>query len=168
MRPGAGAATLVAALLAAAACDDDGDGNDTLRPVLEDIAPAVLAVEDELAGPQRYFEINATPQFVNLFVADPAGDAVTVYLYNDGELEPPTPLAPAEGPTFLAADATFDDQILAVVSEDLAEPDIVVFAINAGADGRPEYSATVQSERGGVLDVSLAASGAVLAVDPRG
>ena len=40
MRPGAGAATVVAALLAVPACDDDGDGNATLRPVLEDIAPA--------------------------------------------------------------------------------------------------------------------------------
>ena len=46
-----------------------GDGDDNVTPVLDQIAPAVAAIEAELGGPQQYFEINATPQLVNLFVA---------------------------------------------------------------------------------------------------
>ena len=166
-RAGSGA-LLIAVLVLAAGCGGD-DGSDALRPVVDQIAPATAAVEEELGGPQRYFEINATPQLVNLFVARDDGNEVEIYLYHDGELEPPTPPAPASGPTFAASALDFDpDTVLAQVSEDLPDSDIVVFAVTAGADGAPELSATVQSEQGGLLDIALGPTGEVLSVDPRG
>jgi hypothetical protein len=164
----AGAAAGVIGLAVVGACGGGGDDADALRPVIEDVAPAIAAVEAERGGPQRYFEVNATPQFVNLFVAGADGSDVTVYLYRDGELEPPTPPAPATGATFAAAAAGFDpDTILDQLSEDLPGSDVVVFAITAGAGGEPQFSASVQSDRGGVLDVTLAPDGTVLAVEPR-
>ena len=61
---------LILALGALAGCggggDDDPSGN---LPLVAEIAAAIAAVEAELGGPQEYFEINATTQLVNLFVA---------------------------------------------------------------------------------------------------
>jgi hypothetical protein len=165
----AGAAVGVLGMAVVGACGGDGDdAGAALRPVIEEVAPAIAAVEAERGGPQRYFEVNATPQFVNLFVAGADGSDVTVYLYRDGELEPPTPPAPATGATFDAAAAGFDpDTILDQLTDDLPESDVVVFAITADAGGEPQFSASVQSDRGGVLDVTLAPDGTVLAVEPR-
>ena len=57
---------------------------------------------------------------------------------------------------------TFDpDTILDGLDEELPDSDVVVFAVVAGPDGAVQYSATVESERGGILDVALAADGAV-------
>ena len=65
-----------------------GDGDDNVTPVLDQIAPAVAAIEAELGGPQQYFEINATPQLVNLFVAIDGATRVAPYVYVGGELAP--------------------------------------------------------------------------------
>ncbi len=160
-------ALLIAVPLVFAGCGGGDGGDDALRPVVDEIAPATAALEEELGGPQQYFEINATPQFVNLFVASDDRTEVQTYLYVDGELEPPTPPAPASGPTFAWSAVELDpDTVLAQVSEDLADSDIVVFAIRAGAEGEPEFTARVQSEQGGMLDVALSPTGEVLSVDP--
>ena len=45
-------------------------------PIVEQIDDAVIALEAELGGPQEYFEINATAQLVNLFVAFEGGGIV--------------------------------------------------------------------------------------------
>ena len=42
-------------------------------------------------GPQDFYEVNATPQLVNLFVATDDGATATAYVYLDGELQPPAP-----------------------------------------------------------------------------
>ncbi len=63
---------------------------------------------------------------------------------------------------------TFDpDTILDGLDEELADSDVVVFAVVADPDGGVQYSATVESDRGGILDVALSADGAVLSADPR-
>ena len=156
-------------VVALVACGGDDGGDDAVRPLVDQIAPAMAAVDEARGGPQQYFEVNATPQFVNLFVADPDGAAVVAYLYADGELEPPTPPSAAAGETFAAEAVTFDaDTILDGLDEELTDSDVVVFAVVAGPDGGVDYSATVESERGGILDVALAADGAVVSVDPRG
>ena len=155
-------------LVALVACGGDDDGDEALRPLVDQIAPAMAAVDEARGGPQQYFEVNATPQFVNLFVADAARERVAAYLYVDGELEPPTPPSAASGETFAADAVTFDpDTILDGLDEDLADSDVVVFAVVADAAGGVHYSATVESARGGILDVALAADGTVLSADPR-
>jgi hypothetical protein len=159
-------ALVAAALLAvvAAGCGGDDDGE---RPALDQIPPAVAALEAKLGGPQQYFEINATPQLVNLFVADAAKTTVTPYVYVGGAVAPAGQPAGAEGNTFAAAAATFDPAtILAGVTDRLPSSDIVLFTIAGGPEGTVQYTAAVQSKEGGTLTVTLGADGVVQSVDP--
>jgi hypothetical protein len=149
-----------------AGCGDD-DGGPSARPVVDQIAPAIAALEAKLGGPQQYFEINATPQVVNLFVADAAKTNVTPYVYVGGAVAESGASSSAEGNTFAAAAATFDAAtILDGVTDELPDPDIVVFTIVGGPGGAVQYTAGVQSSEGGTLEVTLAADGAVQAVNP--
>jgi len=138
-----------------------------LRPLVDQIGPAVAAVEAELGGPQRYFEINVTPQFVNVFVAIDDDAQVQAYLYVDGDLGPPRPPEAASGATFTASALTFDpDTVLDGVDDDLPDSDVVVFSVIGGPDGVVRYGAVVESTEGGQLDVTLSPTGAVQSVDP--
>jgi hypothetical protein len=81
------AAALVGATALAGCGDDDGD---VALPAVEDIAPAVAALEASLGGPQDYFELDATVLGVTLWVAGTAADddgatTATPYLYVGGE-----------------------------------------------------------------------------------
>ena len=97
----------------------------TVTPVLDQIAPAVAAVEAELGGPQQYFEINATPQLVNLFVAIDGATRVAPYVYVGGELAPAADPAGAEGPTFGSDVAAFDPgAVLDGVAAELPDADV--------------------------------------------
>src|SRR3954447_1216934 len=101
---------MVAAMLlvgGAVACGDDDDSAAAPeRPALDQIAPAIAAVESKLGGPQQYFEVNATPQVVNLFVADATATSVTPYVYVGGAVAPAGPSQGAQGNTFSAAAVT--------------------------------------------------------------
>ncbi len=88
---------LVAAALVVGAASCGGGDDAAARPALDQIAPAVAAVEAKLGGPQQYFEINATPQLVNLFVADAAKTTVTPYVYVGGAVAEAGPSAGAQG-----------------------------------------------------------------------
>ncbi len=161
----AGAATMLAVL---GACSDDDDP-EALRPLVDQIQPAIEALESALDGPRSYFEINATPQLVNLFVADVEAGIVVPYVFASGELQEPGPSSPVSGGTsFAAADVTADlDQVLAGVTTELPNSNVRVFVVYADDTGAPRYGATVVSGEGGVLDVELGPTGEVLAVDPR-
>jgi hypothetical protein len=157
---------VVVAVAASGACGggDDGDGG---LPLVDQIAPAMAAVDAELGGPQQYFEVNATPSIVNLFVATDGGTTVTPYVYLDGVLEPPAPGGSASGETFGAAEVTFDpDTVLDQISTDLPESTVTQFVVLGGAADAVQYEADVLSAQGGVLRVVLGPDGAVLAVDP--
>lgn len=144
-----------------------GDGGRPERPALDQIAPAVAAVEEQLGGPQQYFEINATPQAVNLFVADAAKTTVTPYVYVGGALAESGPPRGAEGNTFAASALTFDPRtILANVTGALEDSDVVLFTIAGGRGGAVQYTADVESQQGGTLEVTLGADGTVEAVNP--
>jgi hypothetical protein len=158
------ARTILAAVALAAGCDGE-DGRAT--PVLEEIAPAVAAVEAELGGPQQFFEVNATPQVVNLFVATEGATQVVPYVYVGGELAPAAEPAGAEGPTFGADALTFDAAtVLDAVAAEVPDSDVVLFSVAGGPDGAVQYTANVSSGDGGSLDVVLGADGSIQSVTP--
>jgi hypothetical protein len=151
-------------LVGLAAC---GGGNAPQRPVLDQIGPAIAALERKLGGPQQYFEINATPQLVNLFVADAARTEVTPYVYVGGAVAESAPPAEATGNTFVASAVTFDPKtILAHVVDRLPASDVVLFTIAGGPGGAVQYTAGVKSKAGGTLEVTLGADGSVQSVVP--
>lgn len=138
-------------------------------PVQVDVvATAVAALEDELGGPAAFFEINATPALVNLFVAGRAADGtqqVTPYVFVDGALRAEQP-RPAEGIAFPAAALTFDPaRVLSCVTAELAESTVVVFFAQGAASGEVKLSVLLESRQGGQLLVDVAPDGQVLAVD---
>ena len=163
------AVVAVAAMLTVVgACRDDNDAEGQ-RPLVDQIQPAIEALESALGGPQSYFEINATPQLVNLFVADVEQGIVVPYVFAGGDLQEPGPARGVTGGTpFVAADVTAElDQVLAGVTAELPSSDVNVFIIYANERGTPQHAATVFSREGGVLDVELSPTGEVLVVDPR-
>ena len=135
---------------------------------ISDIERAVESVEAERGGPQEYFEVTANRQLTNVFVAVDRATAAVPYVYLDGELQAPGPLLEgASGHTFLAADITFEpDVIFDSVKAELPEATIDAFSIEGGEIGSVRYVISVRSEQGGALDVTVAADGTVLAVDP--
>ncbi len=158
-------------VLATAACSgDDGGGAGDGQPLrLEAMPAAVEAVESALGGPQRFYEVNATPTLVNVFVAGSDGSA-TAYVYdavNDALGEPSQPQA-ASGNTFTWSQVDFDaDQVLAPTLEQLPEALPRTFAVTAASETAVQYLVTMESARGGILDVLVAPDGEVLGVSAR-
>ena len=67
-------------------CLTSDRGRGATLPRVDLIDDAVSALEAKLGAPQQYFEINATSQLVNLFVALNDGKVVQPWVYLDGEL----------------------------------------------------------------------------------
>ena len=166
---------LAAALFGAtglAACGDDDGGDDHALPAVQDIAPAVTALEAKLGGPQHYFELDATALGVTLWVAgtaagDDAATTATPYLYVGDEVASNGAAEPAQGQTFTAAEAlTFDaDRVLDGVAGDLADSTIDSFSIVGSADSGVQFAVVVVSDRGGEISVQVDGQGRVLAAD---
>lgn len=155
---------VVAATLVLAAC---GGGDGPTRPLLGEIRPAIAAVEAELGGPQQFFEVNATPQVVNLFVATDGGTGVIPFVYVGDELAPAGAPSTAEGATFGAEALAFEpDTILDRLTDALPDSDVVLFTVVGGPGGAVQYTAGVQSAAGGALVVTLGPDGTVQSVDP--
>ncbi len=158
-----------AALIALAACSSGSDetasgGGDSF---VNDIAAAAAAVSDARGGPQEFFEITATPQFTNVFVAIDGGTAAVPYVYLDGELQAPGPrIDGATGQTFTVEAIDFDAAtVLVGVENDLPTATIDAFSVEGGPGGFVRYVVSARSEQGGVLDIVVAPSGAVIEVD---
>lgn len=152
-----------------AACGGDEPSPSSSSPEwIGDIRDAVDAVEDERGGPQTYFEVTASPQLTNVFVASDDGTSAIPYLYVDGVLEQPGPALDVEsGQTFVAAAIGFDeDTILRAITEELPDSTIDALSVEGGPGGTVRYVASVRSAVGGVLDVVIAADGSVLSVTP--
>ena len=163
------AGALVAGLVFSACGDDEGDGGDSARPLVGEIAPAVAALEEELGDAPQYFEIRATPDYVTLWVSADQGRLAIPYPYADGELGEPGESGAASGYTFAAADALeFDaDTVLDQVADDLDSP-LTKFSILGTESGAPRYTVTSRSEPGGELDIQLDADGTPLEAVPVG
>lgn len=143
------------------ACGDD-DG--PTGPLVGEIAPAIEALEAELGGPQDYFEVFADLDKVALWVATEDATVAVPYVWADGELSPVTDAGgDAAGETFTADDALdFDaDTILATVLDDLGD-NVTKFSIIGGPGDIVRYSAIVESDRGGVLEVVVDDDGTIL------
>ncbi len=166
------AAVAVGALTVGCGSDDEvsqpGDRNPVEPPAfVGDVRDAVAAVEAELGSGQEFFEVTANAQFTNVFVALEDATVVVPYLYVDGELQPPAPeQTGAEGNTFRAEDIRFEDELLlSGVSAEL--PDTSVDALSVYGDGVGAiYVLGASSEVGGLLDIVVGPTGAILSVDP--
>jgi hypothetical protein len=150
----------------------DGSGSsipavaDGELPIIDQIPVAVAALEQQLGGPQDYFEINATARLVNLFVALNDATVAQAWLYLDGTLTSEEG-QPAGGGTFAAASAAFDpDVILSRVLTDVPDITIESFYIHGDGQGNVLYGVLATSAKGGGLDVVLGADGSVKSVDP--
>ena len=132
-----------------------------------DVLAAIDAVEDELGGPQEFFEVTANEQFTNVFVAVDDGDAVVPYLFVDGELQPPAPRVDgASGDTFSRDDVDFDpDRVVGVAQAQLSESTVDSLSVYGTTIGAT-YVLSATSGSGGILDIVVGADGSVFSVDP--
>ena len=130
------------------------------------IGAAVAALETRLGGPQQYFEINATPQLVNLFVALNDGKLVQPWVYLDGELTS-TEGREATGFSFARSALDFDpDRVLSRIQAELPQARPDVFFVEGGKGGIVQYSVAVTSQQGGQLVVIVGPGGEVQSVAP--
>lgn len=173
---------LVAVLaVVAMGCSDEGDDDDSsvpdpvatvvatteLQELAGSIRDAVAAVDEELGGPQSYFEVTATPQLTNVFVAVDDATATVPYVFLDGTLEAPGPAQAAGGNTFIASALTFDETLLlGRIADELPSAQIETVSVEGGPGGAVRYVVTARSDDGGVLEIIVGPTGAILSVEP--
>ena len=135
-------------------------------PDVADVRTAIADLEQQLGGPQAFFEVNATARLVNLFVALNDGAVVQAWVWVDGQLTSEEG-QPASGGTFTAADLDFDEAaVLAKVREQIPTATLESFVVNGDGQGNVQYSVLTSSACGSGLDVVVGADGAVKSVDP--
>jgi hypothetical protein len=158
------------ALVAVACGGGDDDGGEVVADdaFVAGIRPAIDAVEAELGGGQMFFEVTASRQVINLFVAVDDATAAVPYVFLDGELQPPAPkLTGASGFTFAGDAVDFDEgSILDDISSELPDSTIETLSIEGGDGGVVRYVVSTLSPGGGRLDVTVTPDGAVVEVDP--
>jgi hypothetical protein len=132
-----------------------------------DVGAAIAAVEQELGGPQEYFEVTANDQLTNVFVAVDEATATVGYVFVDGALQAPLPKQDgATGKTFTAADVDFDPTLVTGgVANDLSDATIDAFSVYGNGSGAV-YILAASSTSGGSLDIEVGPQGDVRSVDP--
>jgi hypothetical protein len=147
-----------------------GGGEDPTLAV-DLIDDAVAAVAEVLDTEPAFFEINATPELVNLFVDDEKGNAINFVFDRDGLAEETT-VAPADGVPFRLDSYVFDESIYANVEEELPDSILRAFSVVAqtpetdSLEGDELYRVVIQSERGGQFAVFVNRDGKILGSDP--
>lgn len=161
-------ATITAASLAACSASDATSTSTPAESFVSDIRAAAAAVDAALGGPQDFFEITATPQLTNVFVAVDGATAAVPYVYLDGELQDAAPtIEDVSGQSFTADAIDFDESsVLSGVTSDLPGASIDAFSVEGGPGGFVRYVISARSDQGGVLDVVVAPTGAVIEVNP--
>lgn len=165
------ATTAVVIALTAACGDSNADVPDLRIDLIDD---AVAAVRDEL-GDVAFYEVNATPDLVNVFVATTADDGSTTatsYVYEPGGgLGDAADPEEASGPTFTADQIDFEpDTVLGPAVEALPTSVLRAFAVNGvdGPDGPAAdvtYRIVFDSVEGGSLSVQVQPDGSIVGVD---
>ena len=164
------AAFVVAATAATVMVTSCGGGDDPALAV-DLVDDAVAAVTDLLGEEPAFFEINATPELVNLFADDGQGNAINFVFGRDG-LNEETTVAPADGVTFRLDNYVFDESIYANVEEELPNSILRAFSVVAqtpeteSLEGDELYRVVIQSERGGQFAVLVSREGKILGSDP--
>jgi hypothetical protein len=173
---------ILAAVLVICGCSSDGSsvaiqttavapGDSTApadgkSPRVDLIGPAVAALEAKLGSPQEYFEINATSQLVNLWVALNDRTLAQAWVYVDGQLTSVEPKS-AQGDAFAATALPSDPTLLmSKIAGELPGSSLDLVEIVGGSAGRPRFTVAVTSSQGGQLLVEVAADGKVVSVDP--
>ncbi len=160
-------ALVVATTSLVVACS--GDSTAEPPPLRVDLVGAALAaLEDRLGEDVAFFEVNATAQVVNLFVAV-EGTSVVQYIYDGESLVGPTEPQAATGTMFERGLVNFDDDVLDPVLGELPESRPMMFVITgAGTDPvalRVEYRVLMRSSKGGELAVMVDSGGAIVGTD---
>ncbi len=167
MTPGRAARALIA-VAACFACGGSKAASSTLLR-LDEVAPAVHAVESARGGPQRYTEINVGPDLVNLFVAVDDADELA-YVYRGGKLEAPAaPTARVEdstdftiGGVDLDAVATFDG----LLAKELPDSRLTRLGLLDAPPVGLAWRALLTSAKGGTFEVILGPTGAIVGALP--
>ncbi len=164
----------VAVAVGLAACDDPPLPPPATRgtnvqaagalPKVADIAAAVAAVEAKLGGPQQFFEINATPLVVNLFVAVHAATRAEAFTYVDGTVAS-KPAGAASGHTFAGSALHLDaTHLLDRVRTQLPGSVIEGVEIVGGPAGTTRITVIVHSPTGTTMLVVVDPTGSVVSV----
>ena len=167
----------VAVALSASACSDD-DGatvppvdttvrTDTLLRV-DLVAPAIIAVETDRGGPQRYTEINVNPQGVTLFVA--VDDTSEVAFFYDGALDAGAAPAPLSSPPFTldGVGRELAPDLVRRTQADLPGSHVTQLALVMTPDLGLVWALASRSARGGLLNVFYTPSGELISAVPDG
>ena len=174
------AALSVALLFAVAAC-----GNETSKQtelllrvdLIDDAVKAVEAWNDEQslslidAGEDEleYFEINATPTLVNVYVAASNATKAVAFIYRDGKLEEPAQPETASGSTVVWSDVDPDIDNASVYEKVVAalpESSVSRFVIARDAEfDRLTYRVVMVSDLGGEFAAYVEPSGKIIGGD---
>jgi len=154
-------ATCVAMSCFAVGCGDEG----RVELRVDEIDEAVATVVALTGKPAEFFEINATPDLINLFLDDGNGNAIN-FVWEDGALRDETEAAAADGRSFDASKMRFTSDVYARVEEELPKSQLRAFTITAdGPNGEVLNRVMVQSEQGGQFGVLVEADGKILGSD---
>jgi hypothetical protein len=170
----------LAGLGAVAACSSDSSGSPgsaatptrpapvTQGTVLKvgDLAAAVQAVEATRGGPQRYVELNATPDGVNVFVAD-AGDELAYY-YTGGQVQPPGAPVPQSSPPFTldGVDLGLAPALVERTQQRFPGSVVTSLALVDVDDQGLRWALRSRSARGGLVNVFYTPTGELASVAP--
>jgi len=141
-------------------------GGESTSLRVDEIDDAVRAVVEVTGKDAKFFEINATPKLINLFLDDGNGSAIN-FVWDGGELRDETEVAPADGVSFDASSMSFTSDVYALVEKELPDSLLRAFTITAdGPNGEILNRVVVQSERGGQFSVLVDPAGKILGSDP--
>ena len=174
------AALSVALLFAVAACSNETSKQTELLlrvDLIDDAVKAVEAWNDEQslslidAGEDEleYFEINATPTLVNVYVAASNATKAISFIYRDGKLEEPAQPETASGSTVVWSDVDPDIDNASVYEKVVAalpESSVSRFVIARDAEfDRLTYRVVMVSDLGGEFAAYVEPSGKIIGGD---
>ena len=172
---------LSSVLVVVSSCGKNSVAPDTAGLRIDQIETALDAVEQKAGADLEFFEINATTELVNVFVAtdldgipnaDGLPDAVVHYVFTekDGLETAPDPVG-ANGPTFARTALDYEPStILRKVLSELPDSQPQVFVLTAAgtaeeSTGVVQYRLIVQSTQGGQMSVVLTNRGEIVGTD---
>ena len=174
-------AALTILLVGGSSCSKNSAESTTAGLRLDQIEAALDAVEKVAGTNVSFFEVNATTDVVNIFVAtdldgepnaDGLPDAVVHYVFTekDGLETAPEPVG-ANGPTFIRSAIDYDPKtILSKVLSELPKSTPQMFVLTAAgtaeaSTGTVQYRLLMQSTQGGQMSVVLTNTGEIVGTD---